>query len=57
MSPKPPKPSPAQRPAADKLRGNVERDEGPAVNATPGYRNSDELEGSRDARLEDPVGV
>ena len=40
-----------------KLRGSVERDEGPALNATPGYRNSDEVEGTNDARHEDPVGV
>jgi hypothetical protein len=39
------------------LRGSVARDEGPALNATPGYRNSDEVEGTNDARHEDPVGV
>lgn len=50
-------PPPKNRPDGGKLRGSVERDEGPALNAKPGYRNSDELENSNDARHEDPVGV
>lgn len=59
MSPKKPKkpPPPAKRLVGEKLRGSMERDEGPALNAKPGYRNSDELESSGDARHEDPVGV
>jgi hypothetical protein len=56
--PKPaPAPSEKKPPSADKLRGNVEKDEGPALNAKLGYRNSDEVEGTGDARHEDPVGV
>jgi hypothetical protein len=45
------------RPENTKLRGSVETDEGPALNARPGYRNSDEVEAGGDARHEDPVGV
>jgi hypothetical protein len=55
-TPRKPKAPPAQ-PAAGKLRGNIERDEGPSVNAKPGYRNSDEVDGTGDARHEDPVGA
>jgi hypothetical protein len=54
--PKPP-PVPTEKRNAGKLRGSVERDEGPALNGKPGYRNSDEVEGTGDARHEDPAGV
>jgi hypothetical protein len=56
MSRKVPK-DPAPRPKNLKLRGSVETDEGPAVNAKPGYRNSDEVESGGDARRDDPTGV
>jgi hypothetical protein len=50
-------PAPTYKPDSSKLRGSVERDEGPALEGKPGYRNSDELENVNDARHEDPVGV
>lgn len=50
-------PAPIFKPDSSKMRGSVERDEGPALNAKLGYRNSDELESANDARHEDPVGV
>jgi hypothetical protein len=52
-----PAPVPTEKRGTGKLRGSVERDEGPAVNAKLGYRNSDEVEGTGDARHEDPAGV
>ena len=56
MSRKAPK-DPPPRLKTSKLRGSVEIDEGPAVNAKPGYRNSDEVESGGDARRDDPTGV
>jgi hypothetical protein len=55
LSPKKPKSPSAD--SAPKLQGNMEKDEGPAVSARLGYRNSDEIEGTGDARHEDPVGA
>jgi hypothetical protein len=49
--------APPVRPDAGKLRGNIERDEGPSANVKPGYRNSDEVENTGDARHDDPVGT
>jgi hypothetical protein len=49
--------NPPPRPENLKLRGSVETDEGPALNAKPGYRNSDEVESGGDARRDDPTGV
>ena len=57
MSRKAPKKNAPRRPENLKLRGSVETDEGPAVNAKPGYRNSDEVESGGDARRDDPTGV
>jgi hypothetical protein len=56
MSRKAPK-KPRPKSENTKLRGSVETDEGPALNAKPGYRNSDELESGGDARRDDPTGV
>jgi hypothetical protein len=49
--------NPPPRRENTKLRGSVETDEGPALNAKPGYRNSDEVESGGDARRDDPTGV